>query len=180
MKKLILKIIFLVFISCSAKAQTGQVYDCPYLQQYQGEWLYANEQDTVRIYLRKYRTHDIESNYISDRLYGWHEYKQGNTIIESNYQNRFETLPYNIGGPSNIYPSASIYLSLIDGCQNNPYEMNGTIDDLTLGGLWYSGIRVFIEPNRTTMTWKLWPEHRMMVSDPHYMTLPSDIVLVKQ
>lgn len=179
MKKMILKIVFLFFISCSAKAQTLQTYDCPYLQQYEGEWRYTNGLDTIRVYLRKYRTHDIESNYISDRLYGWHEYKHGSAVIESNYQNRFEILPYNIGGPSHIYPTASIYLALIDGCQNNPYEMNGTITDLFLNSRFYNGIMVHIDPNRTTMSWKIWTIGRL-ASDPQGISYPTDFVLVKQ
>lgn len=180
MKKIFLKIAFLFFVSCSAKAQTGSIYNCPYLKQYEGEWRYVNGIDTIKVYFRVHRTHDIETNNISDDLIGWHEYKHGNTLIESNYQNRFETLYYEMDAQLTHWPSASIHIWMVNCGNEHSYRMEGIMADLTLGPQWSNGFNITIDPSRTMLTWKMWPEHRLMASDPDYMTLPSDFVLVKQ
>jgi hypothetical protein len=89
--------IILAFVSGDINAQKLELrYDtCSALQLRAGEYRYVNGQDTIKIFLRYHRSFDANVNTIWDNLWGWHEYKQGNTIIQSNYQNRFMNLPYN-------------------------------------------------------------------------------------
>ena len=89
MKKLIFFFVFLTIVFVT-KAQTVKYDTCSNLHQYEGEWRYVNGQDTIRFYLRAHRT--IDPDFISDALWGWLEYKKGNTIIESDYQHRFMNL----------------------------------------------------------------------------------------
>lgn len=89
MKKIFL-ILIVTFLSIQGMAQNNYTtYDtCQYLSQYQGEWRYTNNQDTIRIYFRAHRDYSSALNSIGDYLYGWLEYKSGNTIIESTYDHR--------------------------------------------------------------------------------------------
>ena len=86
-------IITLIFLSNSIKAQSSI---CPTLNSFVGEWRYVNGQDTIRIYLRTgdytILTDGVRNTSIA-MLFGWHEFKSGNTIIESNYTNGNMTLP---------------------------------------------------------------------------------------
>lgn len=177
MKKFVITIL-VVFCASTSDAQTGTTYDCPYLQQYEGEWVYANGGDTIRVYLRKGRTHDTETNEISDRLFGWHQYKHNNVIVESNYDSRFETIPYNLGVSSGMHNSMSFYI--INGCTDNLYEFEGYMKDLTLGSHWLNGVKAIVDPSRTVLTWKMWPLFRLLNTDPQYMTLPTDFILIRE
>lgn len=78
------------------------------LKQYEGNWMYINGLDTIRVALRYNRT-EINPGLIKDELYGWHEYKVGNTIIESKYKNRFMNL-FSIQDSINV-ELTSLYVS---------------------------------------------------------------------
>jgi hypothetical protein len=96
MKKYIIVLWITLFMGLTAQAQNSTTeYDtCSALRLREGEWLSIQGQDTIRIFLRYHRTYDIEYNIISDRLWGWHEYKKGSQVIQSNYQHRFMPLDY--------------------------------------------------------------------------------------
>jgi hypothetical protein len=90
-----IKIIFLVLLMQIALIGTAQINPpdtCGYLNKYAGNWIYTNGNDTIRITLRLARYFDTDISRLNDKLFGWHEYKKGNNIIESDYQNRFMNL----------------------------------------------------------------------------------------
>lgn len=180
MKKII-QIVMLGFMGYGSKAQSHTLdYDtCSQLQQYNNtEWMYINGTDTVRIYLRYHRSYESDFNYISDRLLGWHEYKRGNTIIESNYQQRFMTLPYdmtNIG--LNDY---SIRLRLDPASDVVPKGFRGFITDYGYANNSHLVTTTF-NANATVMYWKQWFTEATQFNGPTpTMTLPKQFTLVRQ
>jgi hypothetical protein len=175
MKK-IAAIIVIVIAVLSAKAQT--TYDtCNYLSRYAGEWMYANGQDTIRIYLRPHRSFSPNFNDIIDNLCGWHEYKRGNTIIESNYQYRHTYLPYTWVSDSVSVTRYSVLLTLRE-CDPVGNTLGGIIVDLSQArepkvvNAIIAGI---------TMTWKQrHGEGYGAFTGAYGMTLPKEFILVKQ
>ena len=121
-------IITLIFLSNSIKAQSSI---CPTLNSFVGEWRYVNGQDTIRIYLRTgdytILTDGVRNTSIA-MLFGWHEFKSGNTIIESNYTNRNMTLPTNSN--NEVLHSYSLSLQLPQ-CNIQSQKLLGNITDIT-------------------------------------------------
>jgi hypothetical protein len=178
MKKILIAFLFLI-VGINLKAQTHVLtYDtCSKLQALNGEWMYNNGADTIRVYLRYHRDFTVWFNGIQDRLWGWHEYKIGNTIIESNYQNRFQSLPYESDNLSlNFY---SIDLWLWRGCSDTTRQLRGNITDYHKGNYGHT-IQATLNATKTTMTW-----HQQR-SEGHFndpftgMTLPANFVLIRQ
>jgi hypothetical protein len=183
MKNIIILVIALA-IKLNTSAQTMvTAYDtCRHYAQYQGEWMYANGNDTIRIYLKKVRTKYIDSDVhtsIIDGIIGWHEYKSGNTIIESNYQNRFIQLPSVV--IDSIDTHSSIYLifdnsnRLVNGCNINSLRFIGRIRDYNQSNENYD-VTAILNTAKTIMTWK------QQFSEWHQaltMTLPPNFILIK-
>ena len=157
--------------------QPPKRYDtCAFIGQYQGEWRYENGSDTVRIYLRvhKYYSHDIRV--VTQTLIGWHEYKQGNVVIESDYSHRFDPLTYNWDTDTTKF---SIMLSL-DQCSNSCLALNGSIVDL-LQSDEIKDVKAILDSGKTQMSWtQKHGEGVGMVSHAHGMTLPPQFALIKQ
>lgn len=175
MKNIIL--IILVTFSFAVKAQTTV---CPILQSFAGEWRYVNGQDTLRIYLRYQDCNFNIDNGPNDTigiLWGWHEYKNGNTVIESNYANRFMTLLTNFDNiPLNSY-SISLQMPYCDPTKS---RLIGRIDDISQC---YESKVVTIQFNAalTELTWKQrHPTGFGFMTGCKGMTLPSNFVLTKQ
>lgn len=154
-------------------------YDtCQYLSKFEGNWKYVNGSDTIRITLRKHRIqYQIPDNgpvYIIDRLVGWHEYKRGINVIESNYSFR------NMQLPLDDFPhgdSASVFLSfIIDECSDTTHKVIGGITDYThayeLKHVWAN-----LSSDGNTLYWK--QEHQEMFT-PTGMTLPKQFALIRQ
>ncbi len=115
---------------------------CNYLRPLEGEWVNINGADTIRIYLRFHRWYYVDPetyNSLKDQLWGWVEYKQGSTVVMSDYANRFATLPYNLAdltpglrsivltpgkGGNQVVPVG------YNGCQNPITELGGGIWDI--------------------------------------------------
>jgi hypothetical protein len=177
MKKIFL-IIILLTIKYSLSAQTVEYDTCSYLQQYAGEWRYVNGNDTIRIYLRFHRDHTNDPKiYISDNLYGWLEYKKGNTIVESTYQNRFMALPYNFDSFSES--SYSIYLHH-PLCGFNASKLTGYIIDIAQARE-IKNVKATISLDKNIITWN--QEHKEgygVFSGAYGMTLPKNFVLIRQ
>ena len=179
MKKILLYAAFLA-IAFTAKAQTNTKYDtCNTLHQYEGEWRYVNGQDTIRIYLRVNRTFDNSSyNYISDDLWGWHEYKKGNKIIESDYQHRFMQLAYS---SDTMFDSSSITLcQKRRACSSLFVDLTGFIKDYNQARQ-TKNVTAKFNSSGTTMTWH--QEHAEgygFGNGKTGMTLPKNFVLIKQ
>jgi len=174
-------IILLIIISKNLFSQTSETrYDtCSALQQYQGEWRYENGNDTIRIYLRFYRNYSQNFDLISDDLIGWHEYKKGNVIIESNYQYRFMQLPYNYDGDSLQNNLFSILMGL-GGCNTAANKLWGSITDYNQNKENHNIIAT-LNSGGTIMNWK--QEHREgwgYLTGSTGMTLPKQFTLIKQ
>lgn len=179
MKKNII-IAILLLANPNLFAQVNIDYDtCNYLQQYAGEWKHINGQDTIRIYFRSLRTKSNEFNYINDRLWGWVEYKRGNTIIESNYQNRFDSIPYI--SRNYDFSKYSIRISLAN-CDNNTVNnpLVGRIRDSLQAGELHI-VKATLDPTKTIMTWtQSHSECYGALTGAIGMTFPTNFVLIKQ
>ena len=180
MKKLLLTLIFLQFIFSSFAQNVNTKYDtCQLLSQYQGEWRYTNGLDTIRMYFRYHRDYSPLFNWVSDKLYGWLEYKSGNTIIESNYPNRNMLLPATYVTDSinvNLY---SAWLSLKE-CSNSYPILSGTIIDHMQANEIHM-VTAVINANKTAILWKqTHGEGYGHGTGATGMTLPREFPLVKQ
>ena len=179
MKKYII-IVLLLLNKFNSYSQTNIEYDtCNYLQQYEGEWKHINGQDTIKIYLRTIRNFSPSPDYVNDRLWGWVEFKKGNTIIESNYQYRFATIPYNADNYDlNKY---SIRISLAN-CNNNTLNNSlvGRIRDSLQAGELHV-VKATLDPTKTIMTWtQSHSEWYGALTGARGITLPTNFVLIKQ
>lgn len=183
MKKLIIIATITFTLFSNANAQIKFNYDtCQHLRQFEGEWKYANGQDTIKIYLRyhRFQLSQDETRFVHDALIGWHEYKHANIIVESDYNKRFATLPYNFDP---FYRQFSINLNfdiIKNQCSMTSRMLHGEITDFLEAN---QGKEVFATVNAagTIMTWKQqhleWYGHgNGMVG----MTLAPNFVLVKQ
>ncbi len=182
MKHIMLIMVQSLFFSI-ASAQTPTAYDtCSAIQTFQGTWMYQDGQDTIRIHLRyhefiSYGTdRGINEDRIFDDLVGWIEYKQGNVILESNYSNRYMTLPYSF---VNAFSSFSILLSApLDSCGTN--KLSGLIKDSNHHEQLKS-VECTITNNGTQMLWKQQHLEFYGATNGDYgMTLPREFVLIKQ
>ena len=169
----------LILYTCITKlfAQTTRYDTCNKLQQYVGEWRYTNGADTIRIYLRyhKYFAEVITVNYL-DGLWGWHEYKTGNTVIQSNYQNRFVTLPSN--ATDSFLQINSIALSMPD-CSDTSHRLIGLIKDSNHPTSTYR-IVATLDSTKTVMTWWQTFSRGSFHNPDTDMTLPQEFILYKQ
>jgi hypothetical protein len=127
--KTIFNLFILVFTFCvSANAQSTY---CPTVNAFIGEWRYVNGQDTIKVYLR---TKDYTITYPNSPssqiavIWGWHEYKKGNVVIESNYSDRFIALPTDLDNYNE--DNYSIFLTLPQ-CNTSLQKLMGNIDDLS-------------------------------------------------
>jgi len=177
MKKILIALICLVFIKAGLNAQA--TFDtCQYANRFNGEWMYANGNDTIRVFLRAQRNYYTEFKTVQDMILGWHEYKQGNTIIESTYPNRFMTI-YNVD--TLTYNSVSIGLkSLGAHCNSGIMTASGTITDY-LQDKQGKIVTVTLNAAGNVITWKQWHKaNNGMFGRPSGMTLPSEFILLKQ
>jgi hypothetical protein len=177
-----MKYIFLIlwlFVGLETQAQPATTdYDtCQYLNRYAGEWMHTNGQDTIRIYLRLHRSFSPDFGWVKDGLWGWHEYKRGNTIIESNYQFRNIYLPY-IWLEDSISSSKYSVLLSLNECDPAGSMLSGLIVDLSQAD---EPKVVNAVVSGTTMTWKQrHGEGYGAFTGAYGMTLPKEFVLVKQ
>lgn len=172
-------ITILLCVQCKSQDSTTIIDTCRALQQYEGEWMYANETDTIRVFLRYHRNYSGNMNHLSDDVFGWHEYKKGSRVVESNYQFRFMQLPFNYDSDSLSINKFSIMLNL-GGCNTTALKLWGTITDYQQGNETHN-VTAMLNSAGTTMTWK--QEYREgfgLGTGATGMTLPKQFVLVKQ
>jgi hypothetical protein len=168
-------ILFLVVFSNLANAQSTI---CPALNSFVGEWRYANGLDTIRIYLRAndyILTGDATANI--GKLWGWHEFKRGNSVVESNYNNRYMNLPANSDNLALHSTSISLFMPQ---CDLTRQRLIGTIADITEC---YEPKVVTIQFNaaQNQLVWKQrQPTGFGFSTGCKGMTLPSDFILTKQ
>lgn len=171
-------IIIFLFVLTNSSVQ-AQSTICPALNSFTGEWRYTNGQDTIRIYLRS-NDYALLGNGDTTigKIWGWHEYKQGNTIVESNYDKRFITLPTNSGN-NTVASNFSISLQM-PYCDLSGHKLIGYISDITQC---YETKIVTIQFNAAVnqMTWKQINREGFGFGTGCYgMTLPREFVLTKQ
>jgi hypothetical protein len=181
MKTILIILLLLINLQTKAQNSTTQYDTCQYLTQYSGEWLYTNNQDTIRIFLRTKRDYSIIANHLSDNLYGWHEYKQGNTIIESNYANRFMYLPFYTDSLITNLPSISL---LNYNCTvENSNKLQGYITDITQANE-HHAVKTQMWGGGNFPIYMLWKqsfvEFHGAWTGAYGMTLPREFILVKQ
>lgn len=166
--------IILVAFSFTAKAQSAI---CPALQSFTGKWRYVNGQDTIRIYLRSNDYTISQTGNSIANLWGWHEFKWGNTVIESNYGNRYMTLPTN---SNNVVVNSYSISLLMPQCDLTRHKLIGNIADITQC---YESKVVTIQFNAALnqLTWhQRQPTGFGFSTGCKGMTLPADFVLIKQ
>jgi len=175
MKSIILCLSLLVF-GFMGYGQTN--YDtCNNLQKYAGEWRYTNGQDTIRIYLRTSRVTDQTYNVVQDRLWGWHEYKKGNTVVQTDYAHRFMTLNSNA---EVMLDSTSIALKQFRNCSNSYINLTGLIVDYNKGSQ-AKNVTASFNSLGTEMLWKQTNgEGQGAINGIYGMTLPKEFLLIKQ
>jgi hypothetical protein len=177
--KNIMVLIVLVFASNEGRAQNSTTtYDtCQYATQCVGEWQYAYGLDTIRITLRHKRDYSVKFNYMADNLYGWIEYKQGNTIIESTYTNRNINLPYEYDAHLPNLTSAILGLK---GCNTNSRVLEGSIIDYHQAKETHK-VTATVNNTNTQMTWKQsFNEGHGAMTGAYGMTLPREFILTRQ
>jgi hypothetical protein len=171
------KILIIVFVCLSTlvKAQSSL---CPALQAFTGEWRYANGQDTIRIFLRANDyTITGDGTVTIPKIWGWHEYKQGNIIIESDYTNRFMTLP--TISDNVVESSYSIFLQLPQ-CDISRQKLIGNIIDISQCSE-SKNVTIIFNSAQTQLTWKqIHPTGYGYITGCKGMTLPGNFVLTKQ
>ncbi len=176
MKKNIIIAICLIAFTISSKAQS---IICPPINAFEGEWRYINGQDTIKVYLRAkdFTILNMGNPTTIGTLWGWHEYKKGSTIVESNYANRFITLPSN----SSTYIAANFSISLqIPQCDTTRHRIVGDIADLSQCRE-SKIVTIDYNTNHTQLVWK--QRHSSgygFLNGCKGMTLPSSFVLTKQ
>lgn len=177
MKRYIL-ILIIVFVGSQMQAQQTTYDTCSSIKKFEGNWICSNGFDTIRVTLRYARVYDVDDNTFRDLLYGWHEYKQGNTIIESIYQNRFMTIS-NIDSVSDNSCSIIITNNLFP-CNQSSFKARGHIIDYLQSK---EGHNVYIEINAAlnTINWR--QEHAEgfgVFTGAYGMTLPKQFTLLRQ
>ncbi len=151
---------------------------CPQLQAFNGEWLYANGNDTIRIYMRYHEClYTGGTPETLGTLWIWHEYKQGSTIIESTYPNRFMTLP-------TIYDSADLTKIsgslLLPACNFTKKRLLGRITDISQARE-SKIVRAYFDSEITKIIWKQrHSEGYGFKTGAYGMTLPKEFILFKQ
>lgn len=176
----------LILICFEAQAQQI-IYDndCSHLQQFEGEWKYQSGNEEIKIFLKFKRVQLGDAvggdvRFVRDYLLGWHEYKRNGIVIESNYSNRFMTVPFAIG---DVILDISILLSF--NTKENlcfPFSrvLSGDILDLTQCNQ-SANVDAVVNAAGTTMLWKQqkseWWGHG---NNCNGLTLPREFTLVKQ
>jgi len=183
-------LLFLLVIFFSTSNLKAQVYNqseydtCSYYNQFVGEWRYVNGNDTVRFYFKVLRyisegIGDYDFKLYRDDLIGWHEYKQGNNIIESNYQNRFLPLSSCIlYAPPLKYSIDLNFWKEYGSCNSSSRILIGEFVDISRMGQWCQA-KVEINPAITEMHFLHWP-HAPCKVQPCGTTLPAEMTLIKQ
>jgi hypothetical protein len=177
--KNIMVLIVLAFAVNKGKAQNSTTnYDtCQYTAQYAGEWRYVNGLDTIRITLRHKRDYTLAFNYMADHIYGWVEYKRGDTIIESTYQNRVMNLPYDADTRQADLMSILIRPYI---CNANHRILQGLITDYNQAQESHK-VTATVNNTNTQMTWRQnFNEWHGAWTGAYGMTLPREFILTRQ
>lgn len=140
------------------------------LTRFEGTWRWVNGQDTVWIYMQKQKINYSEIPYDADKIVGWHKYKKGNVIVESNYQ--FTGTSYN-QQPGNV----SLY------CGNkpsiDPNFLEGMVTDITKAKK--VDLTLTLNAGQDQLQWKTTNPQGTKLRPYNYgYTLPTQMTLIKQ
>jgi hypothetical protein len=138
---------------------------------FHGTWLWVSGMDTVKIYLITKKIHFTDNDgFDIDCIVGWHVYKRGNVVIESNYAN--------INNTSTNSLTCSNEIDTPD-----PLKVKGDFKDLTKNK--HGNVTLTLNAAGNQLTWKLenspGAKYRRS-TDPPYdwnFTLPENIVFTK-
>ena len=160
----------LVFAQAHHPPQAGDNLIRPALNKFVGTWQYVNGIDTLKVILKKENFQFPGKSYGGDWIVGFHQYKKGNNIIESNLQ--FQN--------TNVSEDKSDMLGHIDN--ENDYNLNISFIDRTLNKL--VNLKLTMSASQNSLTWSLSEIHGLRVgirpSTFNTFTLPNNITLTKQ
>jgi hypothetical protein len=137
------------------------------LNNFIGTWRWVNGIDTITIKLKKELVLIPSFNFKWTVITGCHEYKQGNTFIESNLQ--YFGYAYSAG-------YASIFADNDRGASGN--IVDGNITDLSKGKKIHS-IKMVFNSSLTEMTFTISHTEGMKYNEIPGMTLPSNLTFIK-
>lgn len=173
MKKVIVLIFIALFILVKVHAQAtnfpkgGDIIVNNSLNNFIGDWRWVSGTDTIIIKLKKERILFSGFNFYCDYLIGYHQYKQGSTIIESNMQ--YAWYAYSAG-------YASIYAQNDRGASGN--IVDGHIRDLSKGKK-VEAIKMVFNASLTEMIFTISYTEGVKINEIPGITLPNNITFVK-
>ncbi len=181
MKAIKNKIILIVLLIIFSKIVTAQ-YIIPgsyninnTLTRFEGTWRWTSGTDTVWLNMQKQKVHFSRIPCDRDLIVGWHKYKKGNTIIESNFQ--FIGVQY--------APSTHLNISIFGG--NDPTDnislFDGTIKDISKNKT--IDLTLTINAVQNQIVWKSKDTDGTHISSPSKpfiegFTLPNLMTFIKQ
>ena len=149
--KYIITILIIFSLSLSLKAQDIQYDTCSALMQHQGEWRYANGNDTIRFFLKYHRGYyATEPKFVIDALWGNLEFKHGNTIVFSDYANISLSIPFQMDTFGLDRQTISIRYTRKDATH---HKLTGTLL-YPMNGLQEYHIEAILNNTGTQMTWR--------------------------
>ena len=178
--------LFLLNLSICAQSQSRQIkYDtCTARSQYAGEWLYVNNSDTIKIFLKYQRIKSLQNYYLYDQLWGFLEFKHGNNIVYSDYYKRYDNIPFIIDTLMPFYNSVTLYSKKCYG--NYLRQLNGNLT-FNINGFQSYDVKAIVNSAGTEMTWHQdfhFTYHNSVTIPNNPPTglnkMPDDFVLVKQ
>ena len=102
---------------------------CQYVHEFDGEWKNITGSDTIVVYFRSKNLYSTLHDKYRTTEFGWHEYKKGSTLIQSDYSHRFDTLPFLEEDRSNV--NYSISLSFLE-CFTPLINLYGAMKDYAI------------------------------------------------
>lgn len=132
MKKLLkLQVIIFFFLVPKLSFTQAPIYNtCSALSNFNGEWKYENGNEILKVYLKAHTFYIPNANTYVEKLLGWQEYTVGGTIIQSDYDHRFDNLPSNFHDQTNAVFSIGLNFSL---CKTYLLKLYGGMSDISKG-----------------------------------------------
>ena len=171
-------IILLVTFSITSKAQIpvpGEYRINNTLTRFEGNWRWTNGTDTVWLNMQKQKVHFERIPCDWDHIVGWHKYKKGNTVIESNFQ--YIGVQYG--------QSTHLNISIFGGNDPSvtPNFFEGTIKDISK--LKAIDLTLTLNAAQNELVWKTKDIDGTHISSPSKpfiegFTLPISMTFIKQ
>lgn len=133
MRNTIYTVLMIVFIGVSFKS-AGQIkrsFDtCQTLRQFDGEWIGIHSDDTIKVFFRTHKFESQDFSEVSSELLGWHEYKKGNSLVQSDYSKRRDDISKRAKEKTKRINSINLRLS---NCFDSSGYLYGFMNDFNKG-----------------------------------------------